>query len=350
MLSNRLALGLILVVPVVQLLLFGYAIKPSATQITVAIAAENPGQAQAVAAELMEHDGISIVRKDLDLGEAEALVRSGEALAALEIPAQQSFFNLGARGGPIRLVVDGSEPLLIEPAIGRIEAIYWRGLTQDEFGVSTGRELEVERLYNPAARADWHFLPALAGVTVMISMLMLGALSLAREKEMGTWEGLLSLPLSRPVLILGKLAPYVVIGSVQGALVVLAGALIFELPLASSAWALILLMPIFAAAHLALGYAMAARAQSQLAALQGAVAFYLPAMLLSGFLYPFAALPAWAQKLGAVFPLTHFINASRGATIKGESIAEVAVSGWPVVVFLVAAAAAALLLQDRDLG
>lgn len=209
--------------------------------------------------------------------------------------------------------------------------------------------IAVERLYNPDGRADWTFLPALIGVTVMIAMVMLGSLSLARDRESGSWEGLLGLPIGPAQTFLGKLLPYAAIGTVQGLLVLAAGVMLFDLPTRGSVAALVVLLPLFAAAHVALGYAISVRARTQLAALQGAVAFYLPAMLLSGFLYPFETLPPWARWIGNAFPLTHFICAARAALLRGAGAAEVLAQSGPMILFLLAATVTALLAQARQL-
>jgi ABC-2 type transport system permease protein len=187
----------------------------------------------------------------------------------------------------------------------------------------------------------------LIGAAVMIAMIMLGTLSLARERETGTWEALLVLPIGRLDVLLGKLGPYVLIGTVQGGAVLTLAVMLFDLPLRGAVPALVALLPLFAAAHLVLGYAIAARAQTQIAALQGAVAYYLPAMLLSGFLYPFEGLPGWAQAVGNCFPLTHFIRACTGTLLRGEDWTAVATHAWPIAAFLVVATFIAVLIQPR---
>ena len=192
-------------------------------------------------------------------------------------------------------------------------------------------------------------MPALAGVTVMISMIMLGSLRLAREREAGTWEALLAMPLSSTEILLGTLLPLAALGALQGGSVLAISVALFDLPVHGSMAALVLLLPLFAAAHLMLGYAISARAASQLAALQGAVAIYLPAMLLSGFLYPFETLPHWAQVIGNGFALTHFIAAAQDATLRGAGAADVLSHGIPILAFLAAAAAVAVLAQPRRL-
>lgn len=345
LLRMRIALTLLLAVPLLQIVLFGTAIRPDAA-VAVAIAAPTASDTASVAKELRGQRNIAIVATG-EPGSAEALVKRGGAVIGIEVPEVRSFSNPLAKGGPVRIVVDESNAALASAATARIEAAYWRTLAQR--GDLAGPGLTTERLYNPGSRADWSFLPGLIGVTVMIAMIMLGSLSLAREREGGTWEALLILPLGRGEVLLGKLLPYVAIGSVQGLAVMAVGVWLFDLPVRGNALALAAILPLFAAAHLVLGYAIAARARTQLAALQGAVAFYLPAMLLSGFLYPFATLPGWAQAIGNLFPLTHFIRAATGVLLRGEGWAEVLAQAWPIAVFTGIAAVIATIFQARTL-
>ncbi|WP_292941720.1 ABC transporter permease [Novosphingobium sp.] len=345
LMRTRIALTLLLLVPLLQIVLFGTAIRPDAA-VTVAIAAPSKRDAETVASELGQQHNLAVVAKGAP-GTAEAMVRRGGAVIGVEVPEARSFANPLAKGGPLRIVVDASNASLASAATARIEAAYWRALA--ERGDASGPGLKVERLYNPESRADWSFLPGLVGVTVMIAMIMLGTLSLAREREGGTWEALLILPVGRGEVLLGKLLPYVAIGTVQGLAVMMVGFWLFELPVRGNAAALAALLPLFAAAHLALGYAIAARARTQLAALQGAVAFYLPAMLLSGFLYPFATLPGWAQTIGNLFPLTHFNRAATGVMLRGEGWPLVLEQALPIAAFTLLAAAVAALFQARTL-
>lgn len=346
---SRIAFTLLLVVPMLQVLLFGYAIRPNAARVTIAIAAPTAAQGELVARQLRAETGVTVLAATLKPGEAAAQVRAGKALIGIEIPEQRSFANPFAPIAPVQVVVDGTNAALTAATVPAIEAAYWRALN-DRAGVTdTGPGLRIDRLHNPQGRADWTFLPALIGVTVMIAMIMLGTLSLAREREGGTWEALLILPLRPVEALLGKLLPYVVIGTVQGGLVLAVGVVLFGLPVRGSVAALLALLPLFAACHLVLGYAISARAATQLAALQGAVAFYLPAMLLSGFFYPFETLPGWAQMVGQIFPLTHFIRAAQGALLRGDGGLVVLAHGVPMLIFLAGATLAALALQARRL-
>ena len=347
LLKTRIALTLLIVVPVLQIVLFGTAIRPDAP-VTVAIAAPTPANAEAVAVELRKQTSLVIVAKGAP-GSAALMVRSGSAAVGVEVPVIRSFANPLATPQPLRIVVDASNAMSSASAVGRIESAYWRIVAIRAEAAEGGPGLVVERLYNPDGRADWIFLPGLVGVTVMIAMVMLGSLSLAREREVGTWEALQILPVRPLEILLGKLLPYVVIGTVQGVVVIAVEVTMFDLPVRGPLAAIIVLLPVFAAAHLVLGYAIAARARNQLAALQGAVAFYLPAMLLSGFLYPFATLPTWAQALGNLFPLTHFIRATTGVMLRGDDWVSTAGHALPIAGFLAVFALAAVLLQSRTI-
>jgi ABC-2 type transport system permease protein len=344
---SRLTFTLLLLVPALQVLLFGYAVRPAADAVAVVVAAPDLPAGQRVIDALAMQPGVRSDHTILPPGAAAARVHAGDALIGIEVPILRSIAHPLAEIRPFRVVVDAANAGLTATAVARIETAYWRTLAERSADPAPG--LAIERLYNPQARSDWTFLPSLIGVTVMISMIMLGSLSLARERETGTWESLLAMPV-RPVAVLaGKLLPYALIGTLQGALVLAAGVVLFDLPMRGSVAALLALLPLFAAAHLAVGYAIAARAPTQLAALQGAVAFYLPAMLLSGFLYPFAALPGWARTIGNVFPLTHFIQAAQGALLRGDTATTTLAYATPIAAFLVVMIAAALLAHARRL-
>jgi ABC-2 type transport system permease protein len=183
----------------------------------------------------------------------------------------------------------------------------------------------------------------------MISMLMLGALTLVRERERGSWEALLATPIDAVDALVGKLTPYVLIGVLQGAIIVGLAKLLFGLPPAPGIAALLVGLPFYAGAHLILGFALSALAESQMQAVQGAVFFYLPSMLLSGFMFPFEGMPSWARSLGEILPLTHFVRASRGVLLKGEGIALVTHEMWPVVLFASCVTVLALFAYRRRL-
>lgn len=349
LLRSPFALGLLLLVPAVQLVLFGYAIRPTGAAVTVAVSAGSPEAWRDIRKQIVAEPALVLLPENFAAGEADAAVRARRAQIGVEIPEQRSFYSPLAKGGPARVVVDDAVPALVDGAISKLTAAYWRNAAEGSDDRRGGPDLQIVRLFNPTGRADWQFLPALIGVTVMIAMIMLGTLSVAREREAGVWEGLLALPVSRSVLLLGKLIPYVLVGTLQGLSVLALSNWMFDLPLSGSIVTLCALIAPFAAVHFIIGYAISTQAQTQLTALQGAVAFYLPAMLLSGFLYPFDGLPPWARVIGNALPLTHFVRAARDATLRGEANLTVLTDGWPIVLALTVVTATTLILQPRHL-
>lgn len=330
----RMAMTLLLLVPVFQIILFGYAIRPGEATVRISVAAPSQQSARDVVAALRKIPSIIVVERVGPAGRAEAAVRNGEAVIGIDVPRMPTLADPTAPGGPIRIIVDATDPLLTMAAVARIESAYYAERVARSDMADAGPGLRIERMFNPDVRSDWTYAPALAGVTVMIAMVMLGSIGIAREREGGSWETFQSLPVSAAELITGKLAPHVLIGTVQGLLVLVTGHLLFALPLPAVTVALILLLPAFAAAHYLIGFVISARATTQLSALQGAVAFYLPAMLLSGFLYPFETLPRWAQVIGNIFPLSHFIRAAHDAVLRERDFATVFWHGLPMMAFL----------------
>ncbi len=330
----RMALTLLLLVPVFQIILFGYAIRPGAATVRVSVAAPTPQGARDVVAALRKIPSVIVVDPVGLAGAAVADVRHGDSTIGIEVPRVRSMADPTAPGGPIRIIVDATDPLLTMAVVARIESAYHAERAGRSDMADVGPGLRIERLFNPDARSDWTYAPALAGVTVMIAMVMLGSIGIAREREGGSWETFRSLPVSAIELIAGKLAPHVLIGTLQGLLVLVTGHLLFALPLPAATVALVLLLPAFATAHYLIGFVISARATTQLSALQGAVAFYLPAMLLSGFLYPFDTLPRWAQVIGNIFPLSHFIRAAHDAVLRERDAMTVLGHGVPMIAFL----------------
>jgi ABC-2 type transport system permease protein len=246
------------------------------------------------------------------------------------------------------LVVDFSDPVVVRPAVLALEAALLRAVGEAALGAQWSG-IQVQRLYNPDGRSAWAIAPGLAGVVVMISMLMLGALTLVREREQGSWENLLATPADALDVLLGKLTPYLVLGVVQAAVVIFTAHGLFDVPLRGDVTALLLSAWLFAAAHLVLGFMLSALAASQMQAIQAAVFFYLPSMLLSGFMFPFASMPRWAQLLGEALPLTHFVRAARGVLLRGESASFVWQEMRSVLLFTVVVAIGAMLSFRRRL-
>lgn len=351
LIRDRTSLALIFTVPAVQIVLFGYAINLNPKNVPIAISRtpDSPAGSPAKSPAEQLHETIqetgyfSIAADRLKPGEAEQMVIEGKALVGIELPpateadsAAPSFDDVESPAplpGEPRIIVDATAPAAIRPALAALETAYWRNVAQSSLFAFAPPSVEVTWLYNPDGRTAWMIIPGLVGVVVMISMLMLGALTLVRERERGSWETLLATPIDALDALIGKLSPYVVISVFQAVSVIWVARLLFDLPMVGNLSALLIAVPIYAAAHLVLGFAFSALAENQLQAVQGAVFFYLPSMVLSGFMFPFQGMPGWAQAIGEWLPLTHFVRATRGVLLRGQGAALVLSEMIPVGVF-----------------
>jgi ABC-2 type transport system permease protein len=358
---DRVAVSLIAVVPAVQILLFGYAVNLDPKSVPIAIAGGDISSVERAVRIVGETGYFVIVGDGLPPGEAERMVVDGRALIGIELPARPRIDfeendiaadnvdeNRAQASSTPRVVVDATDPGAVRPALSALETAYWRHAAT-AFSLGSGASVQVDWLFNADHRTSWTIVPGLVGVIVMISTLMLGALTLVRERERGTWEALLATPVDAVDALVGKLAPYVLLGTVQGAIVIGIARLLFDLPLPAGLPALFAALPLYAAAHLILGFALSALAESQMQAMQSAVFFYLPSMLLSGFMFPFDGMPRWARSIGEILPLTHFVRATRGVLLKGEGSAAVGHEMLPVTLFALAATSLALAAYRRRL-
>jgi ABC-2 type transport system permease protein len=345
LIHDRTTISLILLVPAIQIVLFGYAVNLDPRNVPIAVAGDNGRRAYQVSRVIGETGYFMIVADHLKPGTAEEMVAQGKALVGIELPPREPSDGDVPAQEP-KVVVDATDPAAVRPALAALENAYWRHAAQ-LYAIGPVPSARVEWLYNPSGRTAWTIVPGLAGVIVMISMLMLGALTLVRERELGSWETLLATPVDAVDALIGKLSPYIIIGTVQAAVVIGFARLLFNLPVTGNLWALLAAVPLYSAAHLILGFAFSALAESQLQAIQGAIFFYLPSMLLSGFMFPFLGMPAWARSIGETLPLTHFVRATRGVLLKGEGGSLVACEMAPVVLFTLAAAALAFAAYRR---
>jgi ABC-2 type transport system permease protein len=343
---DRVAISLIAMVPAVQIVLFGYAVNLDPKNVPIAIAGGD-GASMGRAVRIIGETGyFDIIAEGLPPGSAARMVATGRTLAGIELSPPLGDEEPGKGPTRARVVVDAADPAAVRPALAALESTFWRTRAAS-FSVDDGAPIDVAWLYNPLRRTAWTIVPGLVGVIVMISMLMLGALTLVRERERGSWETLLATPVAALDALIGKLSPYVVIGTAQGLVVVGIARVLFDLPTRGGVWALLAAAPVYAAANLIFGFAISALAESQMQAMQGAVFFYLPSMLLSGFMFPFQGMPAWARVIGEMLPLTHFVRAARGVLLKGQGAALVAQEIWPVALFGLAAGAVALAAYRR---
>lgn len=337
LLRDRTSLALILIVPLLQIILFGFAINLDPKEVTVAISGDRDGLAARVERIL---DQTGYFQAPIKTASAEASVRRGKALIGIHLPPRPDILDEEAIESPIRIYIDGIEPAAVTPALAALSQAL---VTEAKIEARRGFAFEAKWLFNPDRKTSWTIVPGLLGLIIMISMLMLGSLALVRSREDGSAIIYAMAPISPLQMLLGRALPYVACACLQAVgVLVLAGSL-FDVPMRGPVLFLLLAVPLFALAHLALGFVFSNAARTSLEAIQRVVAFYLPAILLSGLLFPFAGMPRWAQVLGEAIPLTHMVRAMRDLMLRGSDWLQLLGHLWPITLF----AALMLLLAMR---
>ena len=333
---DRMTLAMMIVLPIVQLLLFGYAINTDVRHIPTVIFDQDHSAASRELAQSLRVTGFYDLLGDVrSYVEIENAMRSGRARAALVIPASYASNLRAGRASQLQLIVDGSDPQTVGSAINTASGLVAARASElmlaklARLGAAQGAavqpiQLEPSTWYNPELRTAVYVVPGLIGVILTMTMVMLTAMAIARERERGTLEQLIVSPVRRVELVLGKILPYTVIGYVQMTLILLAGRLVFDVPLSGSLRLLYALSFLFIAANLALGLFFSTLAKTQQQAMQMSFFFLLPNILLSGFMFPFESMPRPAQLIAQALPLTHFLRIVRGITLKGAGFADVA--------------------------
>jgi len=326
---DRLTFATIIALPAMQLLLFGYAINTNPRHLPTALLMhEESDLSRSILAALGNTSYFRVTRLARSEAEMDRWIRSGEVQFAVEIPAG---FERRARRGDrpaILVVADATDPVASGTALAALEGVVRSALARDRGLPDTTAppaafEIRQHRRYNPAAVTSLNIVPGLLGIILTMTMLIFTALSVTRELERGTMENLLAMPIEPLEIMLGKIAPYIVIGFVQAVLIVGLGALLFAVPVVGSLWLLAGASTLFIAANLSIGYTFSTVAQNQLQAVQMSFMFFLPNILLSGFMFPFAGMPGWAQWIGEMLPLTHYIRIVRGIMLKGAMLGDI---------------------------
>jgi len=357
MLRDRLTFGMAVGVPVLQLLLFGYAINTDPKGLPTALVATDSGpMARSIVAALQNTGYFRIVHSGTREADGEALIERGDAQFLVIIP--HDFSQRVVRGErPALLVsVDATDPSASGNAIAALNAVAVQALQHDLVGplrtlqpAAAPYEVRVHRRYNPEGLSRYNIVPGLIGTILTMTMVMLTSLAMTRERERGTMENLLATPVRPGEVMVGKILPYVVIGYIQLGVILGAAWLLFEVPMVGSFALLMAMIGVFIVANLAVGFTFSTLARNQLQAMQMTFFFFLPSMLLSGFMFPFRGMPEWAQGLGELLPLTHFLRIVRGILLKGNDTLQLLPELWPMLAFLAVAGVVALTRYRRTL-
>jgi ABC-2 type transport system permease protein len=321
---DRVSFAMIVMIPVMQLLLFGYAINTTPRNLpTAVLLQEDSDLARSILKALENTSYFRFTREVHDVAEFDDLLLSGKVLFGVEIP--RGFERAVRRGDYPALLVaaDATDPVAAGSALSALGVVVQTALAHDLF---TGNppsmpfEIRAHARYNPAGSSRLNIVPGLVGTILTMTMLIFTALSVTREVERGTMESLLSMPIKPIEIMFGKIVPYVLVGFIQATLIIGIGILLFGVPLRGNLMMLALLSTLFITTNLAIGYTFSTIVQNQLQAMQLSMMFFLPSILLSGFMFPFAGMPVWAQYLGEGLPLTHYVRIVRAVMLKGATL------------------------------
>ncbi len=356
-LRDRLTFAMAVVIPILQLVLFGYAINSDPRQLPTAVVAADQGPlVRSLVAALQNTGYFRVVRTGGSEAQADAAMARGEVQFIVVVPPDFERTLLRGQRPVLFVAADATDPAAAGNAIAALNALAAQALAHDLTGAlrpladaPPPYELRVHRRYNPEGLSRVNIVPGLIGTILTMTMIMFTALAMTRERERGTMENLLATPVRPAEVMAGKILPYVVIGYLQ--LVVILGAawLLFRVPMLGSRPLLGAMIGVFIVANLAVGFSFSTLARNQLQAVQMTLFFFLPSILLSGFMFPFRGMPRWAQAIGEVLPLTHFLRIVRGIMLKGSTLTELLPELGALLAFTALVSALALLRYRQTL-
>jgi ABC-2 type transport system permease protein len=341
MLRDRVTFGMMVGIPLIQLVLFGYAINSDPKHLPAAVLLADRGpQGRTLLSAIKNSSYFDFLRELSSEAEARDVLARGDVQFVVDIPQDFSRDLLRGDRPAILLEADASDPAATSNATNAVRSLLDTAFRNDFKGplawlaTEPGAiELRVHALYNPEANTQYNIVPGLMGVVLTMTLVMITGLAITRERERGTMENLLSMP-TRPLEVLcGKMIPYILVGYVQVGLILTAARFLFHVPMVGELGLLLASALVFIVANLAMGITFSTLAKNQLQAVQMSFFFFLPSLLLSGFMFPFRGMPRWAQFVGEGFPLTHFLRIVRGILLKGNGIGEILHELWPIALF-----------------
>ena len=354
---DRITFAMMLGVPLMQLVLFGFAINNDPKSLPAAlVTTSNDRFTRAMISALQVTQYYRFDHVVSSASEAEALMASGKVLFVVTIPSDFAR-RVERRDNPQMLIeADATDPSVASGAISTLSTVAGQALLREQ-GMQAGAgerarsqlQVVVHRRYNPEGISQYNIVPGLLGVILQMTMVMMTSMALTRETERGTMENLLAMPASPAEIMLGKILPYLGVGAVQVAVVLIASKSLFSVPFIGSMPLLFSAILAFVLSLVLLGYTISTAARTQMQAMQLTFFFFLPSLLLSGFMFPYRGMPAWAQALGEIFPLTHFLRIIRAVMLKGADYQAIAGEVWALVIFIFVFAGLALFRFRRTL-
>ena len=338
---DRLTFAMMVGIPIMQLLLFGFAINTDPKHLpTAVVSAESSEFSRRLISAMSNSDYFDLQPAPPTIDAARQMLERGDVLFLLRIPAQFSRDLVRGQRPQLLIEIDATDPVASGNAMAALSALVDQAIATELKGPLSGLaaragpiELRVQRRYNPEGITQFNIVPGLMGVILTMTLIMQTGLAIARERERGTMENLLAMP-ARPLeIMIGKLVPYILVAYIQVTVILSAAHFVFGVPILGSIPLLLLCVLAFVIANLSVGLLFSTLAKNQMQAMQMTFFFFLPSILLSGFMFPFRGMPGWAQNIGEVLPLTHFLRIVRGILLKVNGPADVWPNLWPLLVF-----------------
>ena len=363
---DRLTFAMLLMIPIMQLILFGFVINNHPKHLPTAIyLQENTEITRSVISNMAQSDYFDVVadvntlnayRGTAPLQDTSSLLQSGKVNFVLTIPSGFSKAWVRGEKPSLLLEADATDPAAAAMAVAQISPIVERTLADIQTGSlnylkskPSSINVVVHNKYNPEGISQFNIVPGLLGVILTMTMVMITSIAMTREAERGTMENLLAMP-SKPLeVMIGKITPYVLMGLVQTIIILLASDMLFHVPFVGSGSSFALGVGLFILTNLAIGFTFSTIAKSQMQAMQLTFFFFLPSMLLSGFMFPFQGMPRWAQHIGEILPLTHFLRIVRGIMLKGTTLNLLANEFFALVAILIIVGIVAMLRYRQTL-
>ncbi|SFB14216.1 ABC-2 type transport system permease protein [Collimonas sp. OK607] len=357
LMRDRVTVRMITVIPIMQMLLFGFAINSDPKHMpTAIISADHSEFTRTFIAAMKASDYFDIVAELPNEAAARTALAQGKVLFVLNIPADFTRNLLRGERPALLVEADATDPTATGMALAALPQLVQSVADKDLQGAlakfNGGKpafDVQVQRLYNPEGITQYNVVPGLMGVILSMTMVMMTGLSMTRERERGTMENLLATPVSPIEVMTGKIMPYIAIGLIQASIILLGARFMFHVPFAGSVVAIYLAALLFIAASLTVGITLSSIAQNQLQAMQLTMFYFLPNILLSGFMFPFQGMPKWAQFIGNLLPLTYFNRLIRGILLKGNGWVDLWPNVWPLMLFTVIVMGIALRFYRRTL-
>ena len=354
---DTVTLRMIVAIPVMQILLFGYALNNDPKHLpTAVLAQDNSAIARAFVAGLVNTEYFSIEYEVASDEEGQELLKKGKAFFVITIPANFERDLVRGQHPQILIEADATDPVAISGALSAAKGMLSTILQEELKGPLAGLnnkpppiEIRIHPLFNPEGFTRYNIVPGLIAIVLTMTGIMMTSLAMTRERERGTMENLLAMPVSPLEVMIGKITPYVMIGFFQSALIIFFAKTLFEVPIIGDLTLFFAALTAFITCNIALGFTISAMAQNQTQALQMSFMVMLPSILLSGFMFPFRGMPGWAQAIGNVIPATHFINISRGILLKGSGLMEIWPHLWPLLIFMLVITVIAMLGYRKTL-